>query len=131
MSAATTRAAARAVPDLAAAALAGGVVGTLLRWGVSELLPVTPGELPWATLLVNVLGAALLALVAARVADPLGRAFLGSGLLGAFTTMSAFGVETAELVGDAPAVAVLYVTLTAVLGLGAAAAAAAAFGRAA
>ena len=107
------------------AVLAGGIVGTLLRYSVAEGLPVTAGELPWATLAVNITGAIAFVVVAAMVRRPAPRAFLGTGVLGAFTTMSAFGVETAQLVDEAPAMAGRYVVLTVVLGLGGALAAAA------
>ena len=122
----TTRPATRPSPQLVVAAAGGGVVGTLLRHAVGEWLPPADGDLPWATLLVNVTGAVLLAWLVARVGDVRLRALVGSGLLGGFTTMSAFSSETAELAGDAPGVAVIYVVLTLVLGLGGAAVVAAA-----
>ena len=84
-----------------AAALGGGL-GALARWGVSEGLPRDPGGWPWATLLVNVLGCFLLGLLIARVLDrspasPWLRPFLATGVLGGFTTWSAFAVETVQL----------------------------------
>ena len=125
----TTSARAWPYPRLVGAVAVGGLVGTLLRHAVGEWLPPTDGELPWATLLVNVTGAVLLGWLAARVADARVRAVVGSGVLGAYTTMSAFGSETAELADGAPGVAAAYVALTLVLGLGGAAAAAAAAAR--
>ena len=99
----------------------GGVLGALARWGVGTALPVSPGSWPWATLLVNLTGCfligALLAALAARSAEPLWvRPFLGVGVLGGYTTYSAFAAEVVGLVDDgAPAVAVGYV-LASVLG---------------
>lgn len=63
--------------------------------------------LPWATLAVNIAGCALMgALVSYVLADParhpLWRPFLGVGLLGGFTTFSAFAAD-AVLLADAGA----------------------------
>ena len=50
---------------------------------------------------VNVLGSFVLGIVVGRLGDrhPLARAFLGTGVLGGFTTYSAFAVQTATLLG--------------------------------
>lgn len=76
--------------------VAGGAVGVLAR--AALLAPVAdPGVLPWATLAVNVMGSLLLGLVVGLLDGrrPRLRAFLGTGVLGGFTTYSAFAVETA------------------------------------
>ena len=62
---------------------------------------------PWATLIVNVVGSFLMgAVVAASVAAArrLGRwrTFLATGILGGFTTFSAFSLDIFELVRPAP-----------------------------
>ena len=72
------------------AVLLGGALGTALRLGVDALLPP-----PWSTLSVNVLGSFALGLLVAAVwprAPRWLRAGLGSGVLGSFTTFSAFAV---------------------------------------
>ena len=81
----------------------GGAVGALARWGVAEALPSSPGGWPWATLLVNVTGCLLLGalseglvLRAPEVSWP--RPFVGVGVLGGYTTYSAFAVEVVQLV---------------------------------
>ncbi len=80
----------------------GGAVGALGRYGLAELAGSTVG-----TLVVNLLGCLLLgALVGARPGDPLLRLGLGTGVLGGFTTMSTFSVDTLAL---SPAEAVGYV----------------------
>ncbi|SDG00150.1 CrcB protein [Blastococcus aurantiacus] len=84
------------------AAALGGALGALARWGVAEALPRDTGGWPWATLLVNVLGCLVLGLLIGRVfqrsPDPSWlRPFLGTGVLGGFTTYSAFAVETVQL----------------------------------
>lgn len=82
------------------------MAGTLARAGVAEGLPS-----PWATLLVNVLGAALLGYV--LVALPERRPLLGTGVCGGLTTFSTLQLEALEL---SVLPAVLYLAATAVLG---------------
>ena len=84
------------------AASLGGALGALARWGVAEALPHEAGGRPWATLLVNVLGCLVLGFLIGRVFDrssgpPWLRPFLATGVLGGFTTYSAFAVETVQL----------------------------------
>lgn len=84
------------------AAALGGALGALARWGVAEALPREPDAWPWATLLVNLLGCLVLGYLVGRVLDrPAGppwlRPFLATGVLGGFTTYSAFAVETVQL----------------------------------
>jgi CrcB protein len=99
----------------------GGALGALARWGVATALPHSPGGWPWATLLVNLTGCLLLgvliALLAARSPEPPWvRPFLAVGVLGGYTTYSAFAVEVVELVdAGAAALAAAYV-LASVLG---------------
>ena len=100
-------------------AAVGAALGALARWGVAEALPHDPGGWPWATLLVNLLGCLLMGVLLARLPRS-GRAWtqplVGVGLLGGFTTYSAFALETVHLAeAGAPASAVAYVA-TSVLG---------------
>lgn len=119
-----------------AAAALGGALGALIRWSIAEGLPHEPGGWPWATLLVNLTGCLvlglLLALVFARAPDhPWLRPFLGTGVLGGFTTYSAFAVEVVQQAdGGAWGLAVGYIA-TSVLGGVAASAVGLALGRAA
>ena len=89
--------------------VAGGVLGVALRELL--LLPFGTGQaaadslvLPAATMGVNVVGSFALGIVVGRLGDrhPLARAFLGTGVLGGFTTYSAFAVQTAPLLGVVP-----------------------------
>ena len=78
----------------------GGAIGAVMRFYVSETVPTS--TFPWATLSVNLVGSLLLGTVAAgaltSVLSESQALLLGAGLLGAFTTMSTFSVETITLV---------------------------------
>jgi CrcB protein len=89
---------------------AGGVIGALARAGVAALLPTRAATWPWATLVVNAVGAAALCALLARAPGAGARLLLGTGLLGGFTTFSAFAVETVLLVdAGRPGTAIGYV----------------------
>jgi CrcB protein len=83
----------------------GGAFGAGFRYHVSRvaLLQLGPG-FPWGTWIVNLLGGFLMGVLAgalARMSDggePL-RLFLGVGVLGGFTTFSAFSLETFNMLG--------------------------------
>ncbi len=80
----------------------GGALGALARWGVAEALPRPDGGWPWATLLVNLTGCLLIGVLtgalAGRSPEPAwARPFLAVGVLGGFTTYSAFAVEAVGL----------------------------------
>jgi fluoride exporter len=104
-------------------AAVGGALGALARWGVAEALPRPSGAWPWATLAVNLTGClligVLLAVLAARRPDDLHlRTFLAGGVLGGFTTFSAFAVEVADLLRTgASGMAVGYVAVSVLGGL--------------
>ena len=101
--------------------IAGGMLGSAARLGVALLVPDI-GGLPVATLAVNVVGALLIGVLAARLPSSSNtRVFLGTGILGGFTTYSAFADGSVVLLTDAPLLALAYVVLT--LGLGVSAAA--------
>jgi CrcB protein len=105
------------------AVIAGGVVGSLMRWIVALLLPPTLVGLPWPTLFANVTGCFVIGFFATLTA-PDGRLFIGSrtrqfvmtGICGGYTTFSGFSLETFRFVSDGDlrsAIAYLLVSLVA------------------
>jgi CrcB protein len=106
--------------------IAGGGIGAGLRHGVNIYAARYLGaEFPWGTLTVNVVGSFLIGALAAWFAfrgDSFAtqslRLFLTTGILGGFTTFSAFSLDFALLFerGDAM-LAVVYVIASVVLSL--------------
>ena len=103
---------------------AGGAVGTAARYATALALPPL-GAVPVATIAVNLVGAFLLGLLLASLArrgpDDGGRLtlrlFLGTGVLGGFTTYSTFSLDTVALLeGGRWAEVLLYTGVTLVLG---------------
>jgi CrcB protein len=79
----------------------GGAIGASARYGVSLAIPARDGW-PWATFVVNVSGSLLIGLLAgwlatrAEAGEPW-RLLFGVGVLGGFTTFSAYSLETLRL----------------------------------
>jgi fluoride exporter len=97
----------------------GGAVGALVRAGLTEALPDPGVGWPWATFVVNVIGAALLgywftALPNTQYRRPL----LTTGFCGALTTFSTVQVELLEMLeaGRVP-LACLYLGVSVAAGL--------------
>lgn len=85
------------------AIFAGGAIGAGLRTGLSQLAPPHPGQWPWATFAVNVLGCLLLGYFVTRLQERLPvtayrRPFLGTGLCGGLTTFSTFQLELLRMI---------------------------------
>ncbi len=106
------------------AVFGGGVIGTGLRLAIDAVLPHADDAFPWSTLVINTVGAFVLALLVARVWDSAAswlRAGLGAGLLGSFTTFSALVVSLVALVAaDQWMPALAYLVASVLLGLAAA-----------
>ena len=89
---------------------AGGFVGSVLRFvigGWAQRLAAA-GEFPYGTLVVNVVGCLFIGFLGGvaeyrQALDPAQRLFLMIGVLGGFTTFSAFAFETLGLLQDAQA----------------------------
>jgi fluoride exporter len=109
---------------LLAVIAAGGALGALARYGLSELLPRAPGTWPLATWLTNISGCLLIGVLMVLVTEVRPnqrylRPFFGVGVLGGYTTFSTAMVDVRHLVAEgAPALGLLYLfgtVLTAVL----------------
>lgn len=78
----------------------GGALGASLRYGIG--LWLTSDSFPWATLTVNLVGSLLLgsltcaALVNGVLSEEV-TLFVGIGLLGAFTTLSTYSVDSIRM----------------------------------
>ena len=109
-------------PVVAVVAL-GGALGACGRYGASLLWTTAPGGFPWTTLLVNVVGCAVIGVFMVVISDVwaahrLVRPFFGTGVLGGFTTFSTYAVDIERLVDAGRArtgVAYLGLTLLAAL----------------
>lgn len=82
----------------------GGGLGAIARYALGGLVLhlSLQQRFPWSTFAVNVLGCFVAGLLAGlverqHVLGPETRLFLFTGLLGGFTTFSAFGLETVQL----------------------------------
>ncbi|GAB7049261.1 fluoride efflux transporter FluC [Catenuloplanes indicus] len=100
------------------AVAAGGALGAAARYAATA---AAPG--PWTTVAINVAGCLAMGAFLARIEDrpgthPLLRPFVATGVLGGFTTFSAFAVQTLGL-GDRPLLAAGYLAATVAGSLGA------------
>lgn len=86
-----------------AAVFVGGALGTLARAVLATVAAPHPDQWPWATFVVNIVGAFLLGYFTTRLLErlPLSsyrRPLLGTGLCGGLTTFSTMQVETLRMV---------------------------------
>lgn len=95
-----------ASPVELAAVASGGAIGAVLRYVATDAARVwLPAHFPWGTLLVNVTGSLLMGLafvllIERGILPPAWRSFLIIGVLGAFTTFSAFSLEALQLISQ-------------------------------
>ncbi|MFE6764106.1 fluoride efflux transporter CrcB [Streptomyces sp. NPDC057689] len=81
----------------------GGAVGASARYGAGLLWPTATGTFPWTTLVVNVVGCAVIGVFMVIISEVwaahrLVRPFFGTGVLGGFTTFSTYAVDIERLV---------------------------------
>jgi CrcB protein len=106
-----------------AAIAAGGATGAAARYLIGQGWPTPAGAFPVTTLAINVLGCALIGVLMVLITDVwrrqrLIRPFLGTGVLGGFTTFSAYTVDIQRLVAGAHVgTALLYLTVTPICAL--------------
>jgi len=92
----------------------GGALGSAARYGLTVLWPHVPEGVPWATLFTNLSGCLLIGLLMGLISTAtaphrLAAPFLGTGLLGGYTTFSTYAVEShGLLLADRPGPAVGY-----------------------
>ena len=101
----------------------GGILGSLARFVVSDLWNPDPiGGFPTGTLTINVLGCLLIGMVVPVLAghpqEEHLRPFIVTGVLGGFTTFSAFALETGVMLDEGRlGLAGTYIGVTLFLGL--------------
>jgi CrcB protein len=96
----------------------GGAIGATARYLIGQEWPTPTGAFPAGTLAINVLGCALIGVLMVLSTEVwsrqrLIRPFLGTGVLGGFTTFSAYTVDIQRLVAGAHvSTALLYLAVT-------------------
>jgi CrcB protein len=102
---------------------AGGAAGALARVGLSQAFPTTPGEWPWVTFAINLVGAFLLGYIVTYLQEhaplsKLRRPLLTTGLCGTFTTFSTVQLELLRMIDrDRYGLALAYITASVLGGL--------------
>ncbi|MEQ8484059.1 MAG: fluoride efflux transporter CrcB [Pseudomonadales bacterium] len=99
---------------------AGGALGAVARFLISTWL-FLPGRFPWATLAINIAGSLAIGVLwgighSQPWFEQWGRYLLVVGLLGGFTTFSAFSIETAALLESGRHAQALGYVLASVIG---------------
>jgi fluoride exporter len=83
----------------------GGGLGAAARYGFNVFIPkLVGGDYPWHTMIINVTGCFIMGVLTELMALRLNvsnemRLFLTTGVLGGYTTFSAFALDFAFLVG--------------------------------
>jgi CrcB protein len=97
---------------------AGGALGATARYGIALAWPASAGGFPVAILAINIVGCALIGVLMVLITDVwsrqrLLRPFLGTGVLGGFTTFSTYAVDIQRLAAGAHLdIALLYLAVT-------------------
>lgn len=88
----------------------GGAIGATLRYIVGEWMS---DGFPWGTMTVNLLGSLLLGIVVTVTLSEEMVLLVGTGVMGAFTTMSAYSVDLIELIDkNEHTTAIVYLLVT-------------------
>ena len=104
------------------AVAAGGLIGSAARIGIDRLIPASTDGFPTTVLVVNLVGSFFIGLYLARreraISRPLALQFWAIGVLGSFTTFSAFSVDLVELLAASrPLTATIYIGASVIGGL--------------
>ena len=103
----------------------GGFFGSIARYAIAIWLPpAASGRFPLATFAVNCIGCLLIGVLAGALsrspATESARLFLVTGILGGFTTFSAFGLESIHLLRRGEfGLALLYILGSVLVGIAA------------
>jgi fluoride exporter len=98
----------------------GGAIGATARYLISLGWPTPAGGFPFGTLVINIVGCGLIGILMVLVTDVLTqqrliRPFVGTGVLGGFTTFSTYAVDIEQLIsGGHAGTALLYLAATVV-----------------
>ena len=103
----------------------GGGIGAVIRYLIADVgQSLTTTSFPLGTLIVNIVGCALIGLISAMLIGPLAqhrevlRLLLIVGVLGGFTTYSSFALDSIELIDSGRiGQALLYIILSNTIGL--------------
>ncbi|WP_430478013.1 fluoride efflux transporter FluC [Streptomyces sp. P11-1] len=104
--------------EILAAIAAGGVLGACGRYGATLIWPTAPTAFPWTTFWMNVTGCAAMGVLMVLITErftvhPLTRSFLGTGVLGGYTTFSTATIDTQRLLDNGhPGPGLLYAAAT-------------------
>ena len=97
-------------PKMLALVGLGGAIGATLRYIVGESMSE---GFPWGTMTVNLLGSFLLGIVVTMTLSEEVVLLVGTGVMGAFTTMSAYSVDLLELIeNNEHSTAAIYLLVT-------------------
>ncbi len=102
---------------------AGGAAGAAARYGIGQAWRTPAGAFPWTTLTINAVGCGLIGILMVLITDVwsahrLVRPFLGTGILGGFTTFSTYTVDVEHLLDAGRAGRALgYLVLTVLVAL--------------
>jgi CrcB protein len=99
----------------------GGALGAGARYLAGRAALALPGsDFPWGTLVVNLVGGLLMGLLAGVLArggaSEAWRLLLGVGVLGGFTTFSAFSLDAVTMIGRGDVGAALVYVFASVIG---------------
>jgi len=93
--------------------MAGGAVGSVLRYVCSILSLLWGVQAHWGTMIVNAIGSFLIGILAATLSEETWTLLLVVGLCGGFTTYSTFSMQTISLLQSGNiSTALLYITVT-------------------
>ena len=103
----------------------GGGIGSLLRYGISNLFPYTTG-FPWATFISNILACLLVGFIINWIDRTFSSTFdvnnlkwlMLTGICGGFSTFSTFSNESLQLIKQQQwALAITYILTSVILGI--------------